>query len=159
MLILKKFSLFSALCALVFLFSGCLKNKTCEPNSPSSEAAQIQAFAAANGINAVAHSSGVYYEIVNPGNGGFPNQNSKIVITYVGKLLNGEVFDRQDAPNTTAWPLSGLIEGWRIGIPLIQRGGSIRLIVPSALAYGCEPYQGLPADAILYFEVQLIDIQ
>lgn len=159
MLILKKFRLFTAFCALVFLFSGCLKSNTCEPNSPSAEAAQIQAFASANGINAVPHSSGLYYEIVNPGNGGFPTQNSKIVITYVGKLLDGTVFDRQDVPNTTAWPLTGLIEGWQLGIPLIQRGGTIRLIVPSALAYGCQPYQSLPGDAILYFEIQLIDVQ
>lgn len=159
MKILKKFILFPALCLIVALFSGCLKSKTCSPNAPSAEAGQIQAFASANGINAIPHSSGLYYEIVNPGNGGFPNQNSKIVITYVGKLMDGTVFDRQDVPNTTAWPLTGLIEGWRIGIPLIQRGGHIRLIVPSALAYGCEPYQTLPGNSILYFEVQLVDIQ
>lgn len=158
-IILKKFILFTSLCVVIALFPGCVKNTSCNPNSPSSEAAQMLSYAAANGMTATPHPSGLYYEIINPGSGGLATANSKIVITYVGKLMDGTEFDRQDVPNNIAWALTDLIEGWRIGIPLIQRGGFIKLLVPSALAYGCQPYQTLPGNSILYFEIQLVDIQ
>jgi FKBP-type peptidyl-prolyl cis-trans isomerase FkpA len=157
--ILKNFILFSWICGVMVLFSGCVKGKTCSPTPPTAESSTIVSYAAANNMSVTPHSSGLYYQIVDPGSGGLATVNSKIVITYVGKLLDGTVFDRQDVPNSPAWSLAGLIEGWRIGIPLIQKGGHIRLLVPSALAYGCEPYKTLPGNSILFFDIQLVDIQ
>jgi FKBP-type peptidyl-prolyl cis-trans isomerase FkpA len=156
---LKKLAVFTTLCLSGILFWGCSKSKNCNPNAPSSEAPQILAYASANGMTVQAHSSGLYYQIIDPGSGASPNANSKIFITYDGRLLNGQQFDHQDTPNTSGWPLSGLIEGWRIGLPLIQKGGRIKLLVPSALAYGCEPYQGLPGSAVLFFDITLTDVQ
>lgn len=148
---------------LFLLFTGprCVKNTAaCTPNSPASEAPQIQAFATSNNINAVAHSSGLYYEIIDPGTGITPTINSKIVITYTGELLNGTVFDQQLTPNTgTPWALSNLIEGWKIGIPLIRKGGHIKLIIPSSMAYGCTGKGMIPGNSIVYFDINLIDVQ
>ena len=140
-------------------FSGCLKDKTCKPKSPESELPQIQAFAATNGINTTAHPSGLHYEIMEQGGGSTAQANSKIVITYTGKLMNGTVFDEQLTPNAEAWSLGGLIRGWIIGIPLIQEGGHIKLIIPSSLAYGCEQYYAIPGNSVLYFDIRLIDVQ
>jgi FKBP-type peptidyl-prolyl cis-trans isomerase FkpA len=156
---LKKFIFFSVLCTIVALFPACSKKKTCNPNPPANESSQILSYAAANAMNVTAHASGLYYEIISTGNGPNASASSKINITYIGKLLDGTVFDQQNTPNPSAWPLAGLIEGWRIGIPLIQKGGRIKLIVPSALAYGCEPYSTLPGNSILYFDITLVDIQ
>ena len=127
--------------------------------SVDSEAPQIQAYAAANGINATRHSSGLYYEIISQGTGATANSNSKIIITYTGKLMNAQTFDEQLTPNATAWALDGLIKGWIIGIPLIQEGGHIKLIVPSSLAYGCEQYYSIPGNSALFFDINLIDVQ
>jgi FKBP-type peptidyl-prolyl cis-trans isomerase len=136
-----------------------VKSKNCNPNAPSSEAPQILAYASTNGMTVTAHPSGLYYQIMNQGTGATANANSNIYITYDGRLLNGTQFDHQDVPNVDGWKLSGLIEGWMIGIPLIQKGGRIKLLVPSALAYGCEPYQSLPGSSILYFDITLVDVQ
>jgi len=51
-----------------------------------------------------------------------------------------------------------LIAGWQIGLPLIHKGGEIKLIVPSSLAYGCGNGP-LPANSILYFDIHLVDVQ
>lgn len=143
------------------VFSGCSKDKKpCSPKSPASEVSQIQAYALANGINVTAHSSGIYYEIINPGSGSVANSNSKIVITYTGKFMNGNTFDEMLTPNTQQpWDLNGLIEGWIIGIPLIQEGGHIKLIVPSSLAYGCDQYYSIPGNSVLFFDIHLVDVQ
>jgi FKBP-type peptidyl-prolyl cis-trans isomerase len=144
----------------IALFPSCIKDKGCKPKSVQSEVAQMQAFAATNGMSATAHPSGIYYEIISPGNGAVANANSKIVITYTGKLMDGTKFDEKTTPNTTEpWPLNGLIQGWIIGIPLIQEGGRIKLIVPSALGYGCEQYYTIPGNSVLFFDVTLVDVQ
>ena len=102
--------LFALLLILSVSGTNCLKGKSCDPKTPGNEAPTIQAYALTNGINAVAHSSGLYYEIIDPGTGATPNLNSKIVITYVGKLLNGSIFDQRNSPNNSEpWPLSELI--------------------------------------------------
>lgn len=156
---MRKFSILLIAAVAVFTGTGCLKNETCSPKSVSSEAPAIQAYAQTNGIAAVPHTSGLYYEILDPGSGDAPDDNSTIYIRYTGKLLDGTVFDQKTNAAETGWILGGLIEGWRIGLPLIQEGGHIRLIVPSAMAYGCMPYGGLPGNSILFFDIELVDVQ
>jgi len=147
----------------VILFSqtGCLKSsssQSCTPATVASEEPAIIAYASANGINTTRHSSGLYYEIISPGSGATPSVNSKVFVTYVGKLLDGSVFDQQANADHTGWVLGTLIAGWQIGLPLIHKGGEIKLIVPSSLAYGCGA-AALPANSILYFDIHLVDVQ
>ncbi len=157
--VLKKYLVLSVSFILFVFFAGCSKDKSCKARSVDSETAQMQAFAATNGITATRHSSGLYYEIINPGNGEIPAPNSKIKITYIGKFMNGTTFDELTTPNAQAWSLNELIKGWAIGIPLIKEGGRIKLIIPSSLGYGCEQYYTIPGNSVLYFDVTLVDVQ
>jgi FKBP-type peptidyl-prolyl cis-trans isomerase FkpA len=156
---LKKINLFIVLASVVFLNPSCVKDTSCSPNPVANEASQIQAYALAEGIATTTHPSGLFYEILDPGAGATPNVNSNITITYRGELLSGEMFDERTTPNDPAWPLFNLIEGWIIGIPLIKKGGHIKLIVPSALAYGCQGRGVIPPNAPLYFDIHLVDVQ
>jgi len=134
-------------------------NDSCSPKTPQSEQAQILAFASANGITATAHASGLYYQIINPGSGVTPTVSSKVYVKYTGKLTDGTVFDSQTDSSKTGWILGNLITGWQLGLPLIQKGGSIKLILPSSLAYGCLIAGSIPVNSILYFEIELVDVQ
>ena len=125
-----------------------------------SEEGVITAYATANGISATAHSSGLYYQVTNPGSGATPSSGSKVFVKYTGKLLNGTVFDSQTNSSLTGFTVSGLILGWQIGLGLIKKGGSIKLIVPSSLAYGCQGSGAtIPGNSVLYFEIELVDVQ
>lgn len=157
---MKKIVFIPVVLMIVIVLSGCTKDKkACSPKSPASEVPQIQAYATANGITATAHSSGLYYEIIDPGSGPVANVNSKIKITYTGKFMNGNTFDEMLTPNEPAWNLNGLIQGWIIGIPLIQKGGHIKLLIPSSLAYGCDQYYSIPGNSVLFFDIHLVDVQ
>lgn len=156
---MRKLSVLTLVSLFLFASGGCLKNEACNPKSVSSEAAAIQAYAAGNGITAEAHSSGLYYEILDPGAGATPDNNSTIYIRYTGRLTDGTVFDQKSDASLTGWVLGGLIEGWRIGLPLIKEGGHIRLILPSAMGYGCMNYGTIPANSILDFDIELVDVQ
>ena len=56
-------------------------------------------------------------------------------------------------------PLSFVIAGWQIGVPLIKEGGKIMLYIPSRLGYGCDGSgSSIPSNANLIFEVEMIEI-
>ncbi len=157
---MKKLVLVFGMFSAVALFPGCAKkDNSCTPKSVQSEAVQMQAYATANGITPTVHSSGIYYEIIDPGTGATASATSKIVITYTGKFMNGEKFDEMLTPNTNQpWSLNGLIQGWVIGIPLVKKGGHIKLLIPSSLAYGCAQYYTIPGNSVLFFDVHLVDV-
>ena len=153
-----------ALCliAACFMDTSCSKktDSGCSNVSVASEDAAMLAYASANGITATKHSSGMYYQIMSQGTGATPNTSSKVFVKYTGKLPDGTVFDQQQDHTKTGWVLGGLIGGWQIGLPLIQKGGKIKLIIPSSYGYGCNGSQGvIPANSILFFEIELIEVQ
>lgn len=145
----------------ILLFAtGCAKKEMgCTPVSPQSEDAQIKAYASADGIAAVKHSSGIYYQIIDSGTGATPTMNSYVYITYTGKLLNGTQFDKASNADSTGWKLGSLIEGWQIGLSFIKKGGRIKLIIPSSLAYSCNGSGStIPPNSVLYFDITLVDV-
>lgn len=108
------------------------------------------------------HPAGFYYTISNPGSGGDSVLLcSQILINYKGQLKNGTVFDQQ---NNVIFVLGSLIEGWRKGIPLLKKGGQIRLYIPPSLGYGnndlIDNSSGnvvIPGKSMLIFDVTLLD--
>jgi len=141
------------------LFSGtaCLKDNSCQNKTVQSEQAAITAYATANTITGTSHSSGVYYQVTTAGSGPTPTLTSQVSIRYTGKLLDGTVFDSQTGSPVT-FGLGGTIPGFQIGLQLVQKGGVIKMIIPSSLAYGCAGTGAIPGNAILFFEVQLVDV-
>jgi len=118
----------------------------------------IKKFIADNNIPAVRHESGVYYQIIEPGTGNYNYTTGSPTITanYVGRFLGGNSFENADA---ASFPLSNVIAGWKIGIPLIQKGGKIRLIIPSGYAYGPNGYGPIPGNSILDFDIELLEVK
>ncbi len=142
----------------IFMLSCAKTESGCEPVKPADEEAVMTKFATDNSIPFIKHTSGMLYQVVNPGYGVNPTTSSVVTVGYTGKLMNGEIFD-QNTANPPQFSLSGLIEGWKIGLPLIKKGGTIRLIVPSSLAYGCTGKGAIAANSPLYFEIQLLNVQ
>lgn len=120
---------------------------------------QITDFIAKNNIAATKDASGLYYQIIKPGTGSFTYPaNTRITIKYEGRLLDGSVFDNGGGKAQT-FNLSELIQGWRIGIPKIQKGGEIRLIIPPGLGYGSSSAGSIPGNSVLDFTIQLSNAQ
>jgi FKBP-type peptidyl-prolyl cis-trans isomerase len=97
---------------------------------------------------------GIYYKMLKEGTGNYVSVNDTVTVFYKGSLFsNGEVFDEtKEAPAT--FPLNRLIKGWQLGLPLCKVGGSIRLIIPSGLAYSIRNRASeIPPNSILVFDV------
>jgi len=154
---MRKMALIAFLFCMLFTGNSCIKNTDCTPKTVQSEQGTIVNYAATNGISATAHNSGLYYQVINPGTGPRPTSASTVSVRYTGKLLDGTVFDSQTG-TPVSFTLNGVIAGWQIGLPLIQKGGTIKLIIPSSLGYGCTGFGTVPANSILYFEIDLVDV-
>jgi len=143
-------------------FTACKKNSKDNFDASAqftTDTTAIRAFVVANKIPAVKDAkSGIFYQIITPGAGSVSYSGStNVTVNYTGKLLNGTIFDTT-AGTAVTFPLGGLIQGWQIGIPLIQPGGRIRLIIPSGLGYG-NGGGGLPANSVLDFTIDVIKAQ
>lgn len=105
--------------------------------------------------------SGVCYVIDTLGTGNdLFTRSTQVTLGYTGRLLTtGKVFAHTDNFHPT-FVLGSVIRGWQVGIPKGKKGGTITLFVPSRYAYGpyAQPQIGLPANAILIFDIKIYDI-
>ena len=109
-------------------------------------------------LTAQRDTSGLQFIIHNQEGGVKPTVDNCVEVKYEGRFLQtGQVFDKAER---IAFPLNGVIAGWRLGIPMLGVGDSATLLIPSKLAYGPQGYPGaIPPDAILVFNVTLIDVK
>ncbi|MGC8064199.1 FKBP-type peptidyl-prolyl cis-trans isomerase, partial [Salmonella enterica] len=72
---------------------------------------------------------------------------------------DGSIFDQtKDKPAT--FPLNRLIKGWQIAVPMCKVGGSIRVIIPSALAYSIRTRsKNIPPNSVLVFDIDVVDVK
>jgi FKBP-type peptidyl-prolyl cis-trans isomerase FkpA/FKBP-type peptidyl-prolyl cis-trans isomerase FklB len=103
--------------------------------------------------------SGLQYVVVTEGTGKTPGPNDTVKAHYKGTLITGEQFDSSyDRGQPAEFPVSGVIKGWTEALQLMKVGGKLKLFIPSDLAYGPAPRPGIPANSVLLFEVELIDV-
>jgi FKBP-type peptidyl-prolyl cis-trans isomerase FkpA len=116
---------------------------------------KITKYLSEKSIAAQRDSSGLHYVLHKNNGKAKPTGESCVVVDYKGALLeDGHVFDQN---KNFSFPLSNVIEGWRVGIPLLGIGDSATIYIPSYMAYGPQGVPGaIPPDAVLIFDVKLL---
>ncbi|MCA5003630.1 FKBP-type peptidyl-prolyl cis-trans isomerase [Sphingobacterium bovistauri] len=103
---------------------------------------------------------GIQYEILQEGNGAQPTPDSEVEVHYKGTLIDGTQFDSSyDRNESLTLDLNRVIEGWKIGIPLMKVGAKYRFFIPYNLAYGERASGAIPAYSALIFDVELLGIK
>jgi FKBP-type peptidyl-prolyl cis-trans isomerase len=116
-------------------------------------------YLADNKITTKPTASGLIYMELKKGSGPHPAATDQVVVHYTGTLLNGEKFDSSlDRGEPATFGLTQVIPGWTEGLQLMGKGGKAKLVIPSALGWGAQGYQGIPPYAGVTFTVELIDI-
>ncbi len=103
--------------------------------------------------------SGLQYIVVKEGTGEAPKPEQQVKVHYAGALIDGTEFDssyKRGEPAT--FGLKQVIPGWTEGLQLVKPGGKLKLFIPSALAYGEQDRPSIPANSVLVFDVELIEI-
>ena len=97
------------------------------------------------------------------GTGAVVDAGDTVTCHYTGAIAKtGEVFQTShDFGKPISFPLNGVITGWTKGVPGMNVGGTRRLLIPAAMAYGSRPPygSGIPADADLVFDIELVAVE
>ena len=106
--------------------------------------------------------SGLYYKIIQKGDGAKPEQGQNVSVHYKGMFVDGSVFDssyKRSEPIEFPVGMGNVIAGWDEGIQLLQVGDKARFVIPSHLAYGERGAGGvIPPNATLIFDVELMKV-
>lgn len=111
----------------------------------------------------VVTASGVQYRVIKPATGPHPTDTDVAMVNYDGKLVNGTSFDKSTQP--TPMPVSAVVPGFSEALKLMAKGETLRVWIPSRLAYGAEDQrddQGkvvIPGKSTLVFDIELVDFQ
>lgn len=98
--------------------------------------------------------SGVLVQTAHAGSGAKPGPEDYVLIGYKGTLKDGTVFDSQpQAP----FPVSGVVPGFSQALQAMQKGGAYRVCIPSAVGYGDKSAGQIPANSMLFFEIEMLD--
>jgi FKBP-type peptidyl-prolyl cis-trans isomerase len=153
-----KSSLFIVLCLIVGF--GCDKTTPIIPAAQRLEQdiATIDEYLATNNITAVKDTTGLRYVIHSQGTGVMATTTSCVKATYKGSLLDGTVFDENTTGIKTYLSSSSLIYGWRLGFSKLARGAKATFYIPSGYGYGTQSQTKIPANSILVFDVELLEV-
>jgi FKBP-type peptidyl-prolyl cis-trans isomerase FkpA len=122
----------------------------------------IREFIAAKGIAGMTKGpGGIYYVINAPGDPASPiNAGSTVTAIYTGRYLDGTVFDSSKAADSTSFNLSGaVIPAWKKALPLVSKGGKLRILVPSIEGYGVAGNSPIPPNAVLDFDIEVTGVK
>jgi FKBP-type peptidyl-prolyl cis-trans isomerase FkpA/FKBP-type peptidyl-prolyl cis-trans isomerase FklB len=103
--------------------------------------------------------SGLQYKVLKEGSGKTPKETDRVQVHYKGTLTNGEEFDSSYAREKPAeFGVTGVIKGWTEALKMMKVGAKWKLFIPPELAYGSVPRPKIPANSVLVFEVELLEI-
>ena len=113
----------------------------------------------------VAAPEGYFYEILEAGEYDKLIEGDIVEAHYRGNFLDGTEFDNSRKRNKKLrFFVGGLIPAWNLGLQNARPGGSIRILAPSALAYGADGLVSprgdtlVPAHTVLEFVIDDIEI-
>ena len=125
-------------------------------------AAEGEAFRekAAREEGAVQTASGLIFKELTAGTGASPKATDRVKVHYHGSLIDGTVFDSSvERGEPVTFALDQVVKGWTEGLQMMKVGSKAKLTIPPELAYGPGGRAGIPANATLIFEVELLGIE
>ncbi len=122
---------------------------------------KLETFIQENYPDATKTSSGLYIVWNEHGTGKAVVTGNYINVTYVGKFLDGGIFDASANHNGTFQFYVGqgnVIRAWDQAVQQCKIGDKITLITPSSMAYGSMGNGTIPPYTSLVFDIDILEI-
>lgn len=115
-----------------------------------------------NGLTNNKINNGLTYRVIEEGFGDKPMNNSKVKVHYIGKLIDGTIFDssyERNQPFEFTLGKGSVLPGWDMAVSVMRLGEKAEFVMSQELVYKdyslgmIEPYSNL------IYEIELIDIE
>lgn len=146
--------------ALLYLFVGLIfvGCKTYSDDDKKGFDQQIKDYLKQENIDCERSESGLYYNIIEPGEGELIQYKDLVSFTYKGTLLDGTVFDEQ-LEEPVEFKVNELIGAWKEIMLQLRKGGKAFLVAPPQIGYGDHQLNDIPQNSILVFEMEVVDVK
>jgi len=100
---------------------------------------------------------GVQYKVLKEGKGTLPTDSSKVEVAYVGRLIDGTVFDssRVENPFVVDMAMPRVIPGWVAALKKMPLGSKWEVTIPQEQAYGKQNMGMIKPFSTLVFEIEV----
>jgi FKBP-type peptidyl-prolyl cis-trans isomerase FkpA len=157
-----------ALFAMVFI-SSCFKNDD-DRRTYSAAEERLLRNAYLDSLVARGHdidttAAGVYYVVIEEGEGDYAKFGDTLTVGYAGWFVDGFMFDSSsihfpDGKMEFILGVNRMIPGWEDGMKVMNKGSKFQFIIPSEQAYGSEGVgTKIPPYQTLIFVIELFDIK
>lgn len=121
---------------------------------------QIQAYLDSTGINMERTEEGLYYSILEEGHGEKRiNYKDQVTFAYKGSFLTGNTFQVIGREEPLKYKVNQLIIGWQDALMMLKEGGRIHIIIPPQLGYATKKTDIIPANTILMYELEVLEVK
>jgi FKBP-type peptidyl-prolyl cis-trans isomerase len=127
---------------------GC---KTYNEEEKQSFDGEIKRYLEKNGITCKRSDSGLYYSIIEPGEGRNIHFEDIVSFSYTGSFISGQKFDQQKKP--VEFAVKELIGAWKEIMLELKVGAKVFMVAPPQLGYGERELDDIPANSILVYEI------
>jgi len=148
------------LVSVAIIIAACSPLKAGVDNPALDNSAWLEQNAKAKGV--ITSDSGLQYTVIQQGepNGAVASPGQGISANYHGIFRDGSVFDssyERGAP--LRGPSNGFIKGWNEVLTEMSVCEARTLYIKPELAYGARQRGSIPADSLLTFHMQLLEVQ
>jgi FKBP-type peptidyl-prolyl cis-trans isomerase len=116
-----------------------------------------------NKIKVTPTENGLYFMKKVSGKGKAVEKGSKVLVHYIGKLIDGTDFDssvERGEPIELQVGAGQVIPGWEEALLLMRGGDKATVLIPSKLAYGSRGFgYVIPPYAPLIFEMEVVSVE
>ena len=99
--------------------------------------------------------------VLKEGDGAAVKASDTVTVNYFGETYQAkEPFDESYSKTPLTSPLSGLIQGWSIGLTGVKVGSRVLLQIPPAYGYGAEGSgDSIPGNSTLWFVIDVVSVK
>ena len=104
--------------------------------------------------------NGAMIKLSKPGHGKAPKADGSVTVHYTGTLIDGTQFDSsRERGQAFTTRLTDVVPCWTKALQQMKPGARAKVVCPADTAYGNRPVGPIPANSVLVFDIETIEVK
>lgn len=104
--------------------------------------------------------NGAMIKLSKAGKGKTPKADGSVTVHYTGTLIDGTPFDSsRERGQAFTTRLTDVVPCWTKALQQMKPGSRAKVVCPADTAYGNRPVGPIPANSVLVFDVEVLDVK